>query len=366
MPPDDPSVRGAERRGGGDVLLLLELQHLAAHDTGHRDPVEQREGDEDAHDAGAEIAHGLRERGGAGVEPVLQRVLEHDLQQQDDQYLGDRVDQFDDTHHHKVDRAAGETGDRAVDRADDQHDQRRDDADDDRHARAVHRAGHDIAPGGIGAEDVGEHTVDELNLRRALGGRIGELDGLVILVFAVLDRGFLDDDQRLLCTGVEDDDALLDGLRQREGVGLAFITDKIVSLGQGRDAAPLQRRGIKAVAAAGDRADRLLALGVGERSQLLGGAVLIPIAVRDQLRPHEGEEQAQREHRQRHHRDGVGAEAAPGVAPVGHALVLFDHRGLFFVRRGSKIFRVQGRDLVGIDLEGAELGKFTVHRSVLL
>ncbi len=51
MAADDPLIACAQGDGCGHVLLLSQLQHLAAHDAGHGDPVQQRERDEDADDA---------------------------------------------------------------------------------------------------------------------------------------------------------------------------------------------------------------------------------------------------------------------------------------------------------------------------
>ena len=61
MPPDDTPAGGAQGPGGGHILLLLELEDLAADDAAHADPVEKAEGDEHGDEVGTHRAHELRQ-----------------------------------------------------------------------------------------------------------------------------------------------------------------------------------------------------------------------------------------------------------------------------------------------------------------
>src|SRR5699024_8073977 len=114
---DDAAVGGAQSPGSGDVFRFLQGQDLAAHDTGHADPVQQRKHDEDADQVGAQ---GLQPAEAGHRSQTLQRRFQGEAQQNNQQNIGDGVDDIGDTHHDHIHPAAEEGGDGAIDGADNQ------------------------------------------------------------------------------------------------------------------------------------------------------------------------------------------------------------------------------------------------------
>ena len=165
---DDAPAGGTQRAGSGDVLALLQRQDLGADDTRHADPVQQGKDDEDGHHVGAELLHPAE--AGLGGQ-ALQRFLDGHGQQDDEQDVGDGVENIGNTHHDVIDPAARKCGDGAVGRTDEQDQHRGQQADRQGDAGAHHDTHGKVTAHTVGAQNVGEYVlalVDEL----LLGGRI--------------------------------------------------------------------------------------------------------------------------------------------------------------------------------------------------
>ena len=147
--------------GGLDEFAMLQRHGLAAHDARHVQPLHRADRDEDQEDVPAE-EHG---------------------QQDDEEHEGQGIEDIDDAHHHIVDRAADIAGDRAIDHADHQADDRGQDADHQRDARAVQRAGEQVAAVGIRAEVIAVGPVGRRadilprDIVHGMGRDIGRQDG---------------------------------------------------------------------------------------------------------------------------------------------------------------------------------------------
>jgi hypothetical protein len=129
---EDAHVGGAGDAGGLDERPLGERQHLRADQPGDRPPGEQRDRQDDDHQAGIEEQHQDHREG-----------LE-----------GDAVHHVDDAHQHGVGAAAEVAGEEA-DVGADQHDQRgAEEAHQQRDARAVHVLAVEVATEVVGAEPV--------------------------------------------------------------------------------------------------------------------------------------------------------------------------------------------------------------------
>ena len=159
---DDAAAGRAECAGCGDILALLQRQDLRADDTRHADPVQQREDDEDRHHVGAELLHPAE--AGLGGQ-ALQRFLDGHGQQDDEQDVGDGVENIGDAHHDVIDPAARKCGDGAVGRADEQDQHRGQQADGQGDAGAHHDTHGKVTAHAVGAE----------NMRKDLLARVDEL-----------------------------------------------------------------------------------------------------------------------------------------------------------------------------------------------
>ena len=172
---DDAAAGRAECAGCGDILALLQRQDLRADDTRHTDPVQQREDDEDRHHVGAELLHPAE--AGLGGQ-ALQRFLDGHGQQDDEQDVGDGVENIGDAHHDVIDPAARKCGDGAVGRADEQDQHRGQQADGQGDAGAHHDTHGKVTAHTVGAQNMRKDLlarVDEL----LLGGRILERSKVV-------------------------------------------------------------------------------------------------------------------------------------------------------------------------------------------
>ena len=199
---DDPAGLCANRARGEHILVFLDREDLAANEPRHADPVEKAEDNEHRDHVRAQ----RRERG-AGFE--YQHLIEDRRQQNDDQHIGKRIDDIDDTHEDEVDAPSRIARDTADDHADDEHDDARKKADDERDSRAVDDADEVVAALLIGSHDVREARaalVDELLLGLAVGERRKVLCALVALA--------VDGEDLLIAVGHDhrgDDDGQNDG-----------------------------------------------------------------------------------------------------------------------------------------------------------
>ena len=169
---DDPPVRGAQRAGRLDELLLAQGQDLAAHDARDVGPVDDRDDHDDDGEAGLDEAVEAALRAGAG-----RRQAEAEEQDREGQHHVDGARQ------QRVDPAAVEAGQQADDRADEDGDAGRDQGHLERDAGAVDRAREDVAAEAVDAERMlggraGRRAEDVERLRalHARAGRAGDLD----------------------------------------------------------------------------------------------------------------------------------------------------------------------------------------------
>ena len=187
---DNAAVGGAQGAGGGHIFGLLQGQHLAAHNAGHAHPVKQREYDEDRHKVWPQ---GVQPFKGRRCGQRLQVVLQRKRDQNDQQYVRDRVNNVRNAHHDHIHPAAEEGRDRAVDRADDQNQEAGHQAHQQADAGAQHQADGVVAAQLVGAADVREHALArfhalQLLLRILHGGQVLRAADLVAVGVGV-ERG---------------------------------------------------------------------------------------------------------------------------------------------------------------------------------
>ena len=162
---DDAPRSCADAARGEDVFILLDGEDLAADEARHAHPVEKAEHDEETHHAGAELVQ--KAAGGKA-----QTLVQHDLQEDDDQHVGQGVDDIHNAHHNEIDLAAEIARDAAVEKADDEHDDAGEKAHGEGNARAVDDADEIVAALLVRAEYVREAAaalVDVLLLELAVG-----------------------------------------------------------------------------------------------------------------------------------------------------------------------------------------------------
>ena len=123
----------AARDGGVDEFAPAQAQRLPAHDARHGEPAHRADGDEQRGDAAA---------------------LEQRRKDDDDEHVGQRIDDVDEAHHGRVDAAAEIAGGGAPGDADADAHQRGEHTDEQRHAQRLHAAREQIAAEAIGAEPV--------------------------------------------------------------------------------------------------------------------------------------------------------------------------------------------------------------------
>jgi hypothetical protein len=115
-----------------DKLAFAQAQCLAAHDTGHVEPVDCADRDKDQE------------------EVSFKRNHEQDHEKNERQC----VQRIDEAHHCGIDAPADKTGDRAIRDADNEANEAGHDRNDQGHAHAEHRAHEKIAPEVVRAEQV--------------------------------------------------------------------------------------------------------------------------------------------------------------------------------------------------------------------
>ena len=183
---NDPLGGSADGLRRQDVLILFDGQDLPSHQAGHADPVQKAEDNEHGDHVRAEV----REQRDLGE---VQGLLEDDRQKDDDEQVGEGVDDIDDAHHPEVHTSAGIAGDSAVQDADDKDHERREHTDEERHAGAVDHTDEVVSGQFVRTHDVGEDgtaLVDVSLLHRGIversevrGGRVSDtVDGDHLLI----------------------------------------------------------------------------------------------------------------------------------------------------------------------------------------
>ena len=168
---NDPLGGSADGLRRQDVLILFDGQDLPPYQSGHADPVQKAEYNEHGYHVGSQVS----EDGDLGE---VQRLLEHDRQQDDDEQVGEGVDDIDDAHHPEVHTSAGIAGDSAVQDADDEDHEGRKDTDEERHSGAVDHADKVVAGQLVRSHDVREDLAALVHIllfqRRVVeGGQVG-------------------------------------------------------------------------------------------------------------------------------------------------------------------------------------------------
>src|SRR5260221_12202483 len=153
----DPPRGHADGAGRLDELLLFEREDLPADEPRESHPVHDREGTEHEH----ETAHDVAEPG----------VPEGRHDDDEEQQVGERVDDIGEAHEQVVDPATVERGEHPERRADDEHERGRHDADDHRDARRPDQPAQDVTAQLVAAEQVvGVHVLrageDRIRVRR--------------------------------------------------------------------------------------------------------------------------------------------------------------------------------------------------------
>ena len=178
---NDTAAGSAQCAGSGNVLALLQDQDLAADDTRHAYPVQQSKDDEDGDHVGAKGLHPLE--AGLGSQ-CIQRIFQGHAQQDDQQNIGDGVQNICNTHHDIIHPAAGKGRNRTIGGADDQHQHRSDQTDGQADAGAHHDTHSKVTTHTVGAQNVREHFFACVDTR-LLGSRV--LKGLqVVAAFHLL------------------------------------------------------------------------------------------------------------------------------------------------------------------------------------
>ena len=125
---DDEEAACAQRAGGQNELLILQLEHLSAGDPAHAHPLGEHQGKDDGHHAG----------------------LQHQKQQRDDDQTGDAVGDLEEALHQHIHLAAEIARDKAVAHADDHINDRSGHGDDEGDAGTFPSTGPDVAAVQIG------------------------------------------------------------------------------------------------------------------------------------------------------------------------------------------------------------------------
>ncbi|GJD76489.1 hypothetical protein CFIICLFH_4747 [Methylobacterium goesingense] len=130
MTAQDRGGREAECLGGSDEVAVAERQGLRPGDPCHVEPLDRADGDQDQ------------------PEPGPEEHQQHDHEEHE----GQGVEHVDETHHHRVDTAAGIARHRAVGDADEEGDAGCDEADQERDPAGDEAAAEKVAPEHVGAE----------------------------------------------------------------------------------------------------------------------------------------------------------------------------------------------------------------------
>src|SRR5215471_19578859 len=103
MAKDNPPPAGADGSGGLDELLVLERNHLPAHDAGHREPIDCADDKEKNRDAIDAVL----------LQPAFDGILREDCYQENyDEDERDRIEHIDNPHHDIIDATTQITGNR--------------------------------------------------------------------------------------------------------------------------------------------------------------------------------------------------------------------------------------------------------------
>ena len=157
----------AERAGGDDELKIFQAEDLAANDSGHGEPFDETEGENENDNFRVADESGVT----VGVQPVFEAVIEGGSGEDDDNEPWDGVENFDEPHHQGIGGATDVTGNEAVGGADDEADGGTGEADEEGDAGPFHDAREEVSTVVIRAEEVGERWGRELVLRG--GVRVG-------------------------------------------------------------------------------------------------------------------------------------------------------------------------------------------------
>ena len=152
MSEEDAGMALSERASGDDELEIFQAKHLAANDSGHGEPFDETESEDEDDDFGVADEEGMA----VGVEPIFEAMIEGGGGEDDDDEAGDGVENFDEPHHQGIGGASDVTGDEAVGGTDDEADGGAGEADEEGDAGAFHDASEEVATVVIRAEGVGE------------------------------------------------------------------------------------------------------------------------------------------------------------------------------------------------------------------
>ena len=357
---DDPPALGAQGLGGGDILLLLELEDLAPDDPGHGHPIEGAKGDEHGDHVGSHRVEQGPDDAGGGSQTLGKPLLQHHGDQQDHQHLGHRLNDLHDPLHDRVHHPSGIAGDGAVDSADDQHQQGGEHAYQQGDPGADHGTDHNVPAKAVSAENVGEDLLPgglplqllpgvakQLGLQAVLrnDALLGDLAVAAGLLGLVLDGDLLHDGELPalgLRLGPGRSHSLLGGHAALGGLGELLLNEKLV----------LQR--------------------IVEGVEIFRAPVELVIAVRHHHGSHEGKEHDKHQHGQGHHSHRVAAEPPPSVLPIGGGGTVGDEAFLLRLVGGDKGAGGQGPEIKGflVQVKGPGLAKgnflLVSHASALL
>ena len=150
---EDPEGCRAGRLSGLDEGLFLEAEDLAPDDAGHGQPAHAADREQQRSDIEQQPAGFLDLHAAAG-DPSLDECLARHREQDDEQDVGEPVEDIHDPHQYGVGLAADVPGQAAVERADEHRDERSGDPDAQRDPAAGEDAGQEGAAQHIGAEPI--------------------------------------------------------------------------------------------------------------------------------------------------------------------------------------------------------------------
>ncbi|MPM09153.1 hypothetical protein SDC9_55469 [bioreactor metagenome] len=132
------------------VFLLLDGENLAPDLAGHTDPVKHSEYNKNRNHSRPEPQHDNALR-------LLHKAANDDRKQNNDEHIGQGVNDIDNTHHEEVDPAAEKARNRSVQNADDDDDDGSHHANGKRNTGAVNDPDGVVPPQGVCPHNVGKH-----------------------------------------------------------------------------------------------------------------------------------------------------------------------------------------------------------------